>query len=72
MARQHEVYLGDGLFAHSEPERELIWLRAPRIPVDHAVRLEPPVVDRFLAYLCERGYAEALDRALNNHRGGGR
>jgi hypothetical protein len=72
MTRIHEVYLGDGLYSFHEPEREMVWLRAPRIPVDHAVGLEPPVVDRFLAYLCELGYSEALERALSEHRGGGR
>jgi len=67
-AREHEVYLGDGLYDSHEPEREYVWLRAPRMPVDHMIALESPVIDHLLLYLCELGYGEALERALDEYR----
>lgn len=46
---KREVYLGDGLYASFDGYQ--IKLRAPRVPSDSEVFMEPAVVNAFLAYV---------------------
>jgi hypothetical protein len=72
MGLEHEAYLGDGLYASHDPAVDMFWLRAPRMGGNHVVGMEAQVLRMFLGYVCQRGHAEELERALNQHRGGGR
>jgi hypothetical protein len=66
--REHEAYMGDGLYASIDPATDTLWLRAPRGTLNHVVALEPPVLQRVVAYMLERGFIAEVERALNAHR----
>jgi hypothetical protein len=61
--REGEVYLGDGLYASVDP-RGAVVLRAPRIPVDHWVALEPEVLEAFELFVARRLRAADMDTEL--------
>lgn len=69
MASEREAYLGDGLYAAVDIATDTLWLRAPRLSIDHVVGLEPHVLEKFIEYACRQGFADNIERALNQHRG---
>jgi hypothetical protein len=63
-----EAYMGDGLYASHDVCADTIWLRAPRFSGNQLVALERQVLRRFIAYACEMGYGEDIERAMDDRR----